>query len=104
MDSQAKTFDEFWPHYLRAHRHPVNRALHFVGTAATLGTIASAVATLHPAWLFLLPVAGYGPAWAGHFVFERNRPATWQHPLWSLRGDLKMFLLALRGKMTDARG
>jgi hypothetical protein len=57
------------------------------------------VLTLNPAWLLLDPVVGYGPAWVGHFVFEHNKPATFQHPIWSLRGDFKMYGLALRGKM-----
>jgi len=93
------TFDDFWPHYVHAHQNPVNRALHYAGTSAALGSVAAAALTLNPAWLLLAPVAGYGPAWVGHFVFEKNRPATFQHPLWSLRGDIKMFSLALRGRM-----
>jgi len=93
------TFDDFWPHYVHAHRHPVNRALHYAGTSAAIGSVAAAALTLNPLWLLVAPVVGYGPAWAGHFVFEKNKPATFQHPLWSLRGDLKMFSLAVRGKM-----
>jgi hypothetical protein len=93
------TFDEFWPHYVHAHRNPVNRALHYVGTTAALGSVAAAALTLNPAWLLVAPVAGYGPAWIGHFVFEKNKPATFGHPLWSLRGDFKMYGLAIRGKM-----
>jgi hypothetical protein len=93
------TFDEFWPHYVHAHRNPVNRALHYVGTTAALGTVATAAVTLNPSLLLLAPVAGYGPAWVGHFFFEKNKPATFSNPLWSLRGDFKMYVLALRGKM-----
>lgn len=101
MPSPIRSFDEFWPHYVHAHRNPVNRGLHYAGTTAVLGTVAAATVTLNPAWLLLAPVVGYGPAWVGHFVFERNKPATFQHPLWSLRGDFKMYALALRGKMGD---
>lgn len=97
--NEISTFDEFWPHYVHAHRHPVNRALHYVGTTAAIGAVAAAAVTLNPAWLLVAPVAGYGPAWIGHFVFEKNKPAAFEHPLWSLRGDLKMVSLALRGKM-----
>ncbi|MGO9835462.1 MAG: Mpo1-like protein [Polyangiaceae bacterium] len=93
------TFDDFWPHYVHAHRHPVNRALHYAGTSAAIGSVAAAALTLNPAWLLVAPIAGYAPAWVGHFVFEKNKPATFEHPLWSLRGDLKMFSLAVRGKM-----
>jgi hypothetical protein len=98
--SAPSTFDEFWPHYVHAHRSPVNRALHYVGTTAALGTVAAAAVTLNPWWLLATPIAGYGPAWVGHFFFEKNKPATFQHPLWSLRGDIKMYGLALRGKMS----
>ena len=99
MSAGIETFEDFWPHYVHAHRNPVNRALHYVGTTAALGTVVTAAATLNPAWLLLTPIAGYGPAWVGHFVFEKNKPATFDHPLWSLRGDFKMYFLALRGRM-----
>ena len=94
-----QSFEEFWPHYVHAHRDPRNRALHYAGTTAVLGTVAASTLTLNPLWLLLAPVVGYGPAWAGHFVFEKNKPATFGHPLWSLRGDFKMYGLAIRGKM-----
>jgi hypothetical protein len=100
MTERIETFSDFWPHYVHAHRHPVNRALHYVGTTAAIGTVVTAAVTLNPAWLLLTPVAGYGPAWVGHFVFEKNSPATFEHPIWSLRGDLKMVLLAVRGRMS----
>jgi hypothetical protein len=99
MQEHIESFEEFWPHYVHAHRNPVNRALHYAGTTAVLGTVATAAVTLNPLWLLAAPVVGYGPAWVGHFVFERNKPATFRHPLWSLRGDFKMYFLALRGKM-----
>jgi hypothetical protein len=99
MEAPIETFEDFWPHYVHAHRHPVNRALHYVGTTAVLGTVATAAITLNPTWLLLAPVVGYGPAWIGHFVFEKNKPATFEHPLWSLRADFRMYGLALRGRM-----
>jgi len=97
--SQIESFEEFWPHYVHAHRDPRNRVLHYAGTTAVLGTVAAATLTINPGWLLLAPIVGYGPAWAGHFVFEKNKPATFEHPLWSLRGDFKMYFLALRGQM-----
>jgi hypothetical protein len=101
MSARIETFEEFWPHYVHAHRHPLNRALHYVGTTAAACSVITAAATLNPLWLLVTPIAGYGPAWFGHFVFEKNKPATWEHPVWSLRGDFKMYALALRGKMAD---
>jgi hypothetical protein len=94
-----ESFDDFWPHYVHAHRDARNRALHYFGTTAVLGTVGLAAMTINPAWLLLAPVVGYGPAWIGHFVFEKNKPATFEHPLWSLRGDFKMYALALRRQM-----
>jgi hypothetical protein len=97
-DAQFHSFEEFWPFYLGEHKDPVNRALHYVGTSMAIGTVATAV---NPAWLLLTPVVGYAPAWIGHFVIEGNKPATFKHPLWSLRGDLRMLSYALRGKIAD---
>ena len=99
MEKVFHSFEEFWPHYVGEHRHPVNRALHYAGTSMAIGTVAAAAVTWNPLWLLATPVVGYGPSWVGHFVFEGNRPATFRHPLWSLRGDLRMLRLAVRGKM-----
>ncbi len=101
MSERIQTFEEFWPYYLGEHRNPVCRGLHYAGTTMALGTVAAATLTLNPGWLLLTPVVGYGPAWIGHFVIEKNRPATFTYPTWSLRADFKMLGLALRGKMGD---
>lgn len=100
-ETRIQSFEEFWPFYVGEHRHPVNRALHYAGTSMAIGTVAAAAVTLNPAWLLLTPVVGYGPAWIGHFLLEKNRPASWKYPLYSLRGDLKMLAYAVRGKMRD---
>src|SRR5579871_2855614 len=97
--AQFRSFEEFWPFYVREHAHPWNRRLHFVGTSCAIGVTATALAT---GQLWLLPAApafGYGFAWVGHFLVEKNRPATFQHPLWSLRGDFVMYWKMLRGEM-----
>lgn len=101
IPTRIESFEEFWPHYVGAHRHPVNRALHYAGTSMALGTVGAAVVTWNPTWLVLTPIVGYGPAWIGHFLLEGNKPATFSHPLWSLRADFKMLGMALRGKMAD---
>jgi hypothetical protein len=69
-----------------------------VGTSLV---IASGVAGLvvSPVWLAAMPFAGYGFAWIGHFVFEKNKPATFTYPLWSLRGDFRMYRLMWLGRM-----
>lgn len=94
-ETRFTSFEAFWPYYLGEHSDPLNRRLHFIGTACALATAAASVATLNPALFALAPVFGYGFAWVGHFIVERNRPATFTYPLWSLRGDFRMFFLML---------
>ena len=93
------SFQEFWPHYLREHAKPATRALHFAGTGLALVLLLVAAAAL--TW-WLVPaavVAGYLFAWIGHFAVERNRPATFSYPAWSLLGDLRMFWLWVQGRL-----
>jgi len=98
-DDRLQSFSEFWPFYVGEHRLPSNRLIHYIGTLAGLGLWIAALVRLDP-WLALAaPFAGYGPAWFGHFVVERNRPATFTYPLWSFLGDLKMLSYALTGRM-----
>lgn len=86
-----KNFRDFWPFYVREHLHPLNRAVHFGGTAAALSCVTLSIVA-GPFWLAALaPVCGYGSAWAGHFLIEKNRPATFSHPIYSLLGDFVMF-------------
>jgi hypothetical protein len=98
-EARFESFEDFWPYYVGEHRDPLCRALHYAGTTLAIGTVATAVLTANPAWLLLTPVVGYGPAWVGHFLIEGNVPATFKHPLWSLRGDFKMLRLAIEGRM-----
>lgn len=95
------TFAEFWPFYVLEHRNPVNRALHFVGTSAWLGCLATAVARRSAKPLLLAPIAGYGLAWIGHFLLEKNKPASFKYPAWSFLADHVMWLKTLRGQMGD---
>ncbi|HET6430973.1 DUF962 domain-containing protein [Dyella sp.] len=93
------SFREFYPYYLGEHRNRACRRLHFAGSACVLAIVLGALASGHLVWLWLAPVAGYGFAWIGHFVFEKNRPATFRHPLYSLAGDWVMFFDVLRGRV-----
>ena len=98
MEERLSSFEEFWPFYVAQHLDPVNRSLHFMGTSLALGALAASL-TLSPWWALVVPLVGYGPAWVGHFFFERNKPATFRYPLWSLRGDLRMYRLMWTGRM-----
>jgi hypothetical protein len=101
--THASSFEEFWPHYLAAHQNPVNRALHYAGTLSAVGAAAMGLVTLNPLLVLAAVPIGYAPAWAGHFFFEKNRPATFSHPLWSLRGDFEMLHLAALSVLSKCR-
>jgi hypothetical protein len=93
------SFAEFYPYYLGEHANPACRRLHFVGTTLVIALLAVAVASGRWSLLWWLPLAGYGFAWLGHFAFEKNRPATFQHPLYSLVGDFAMYRDMLTGRI-----
>ena len=95
-----KSFAEFWPHYVAEHSKPSTRLLHLIGTTIALATVVYFIA-VGRWWLF--PVAlipGYGAAWIGHFFIEKNKPATFQYPLWSFMGDYKMIAYMITGRMS----
>ena len=93
------SFREFYPFYLDEHSHPVSRRLHFVGSFGVLAIVLTAIVSGDARWLIAAPVCGYGFAWIGHFAFEKNRPATFRHPVYSLIGDWMMFVDVLRGRV-----
>lgn len=89
--TRFNTLWEFYPYYLTEHAHPVCREFHFVGTLGFFILLVCAVILSQWSLLLLLPVCGYGFAWAGHFFFEKNKPATFTYPLYSLLSDFVMF-------------
>ena len=99
MAERIQTYEAFWLHYLREHARPGTRALHYAGT--TLVVLLALGALLTGNWLLFLaiPLAGYGFAWVAHWRVERNRPATFTYPAWSLRADFRMWWLWLTGRL-----
>lgn len=93
------SFAEFYPYYLEEHRNPTCRRLHYAGSLLVLVVLGYALLSGQRLWLLALPVIGYGFAWVGHFAFERNRPATFQYPLYSLMGDWVMLKDMLTGRL-----
>ncbi|MCA9026070.1 MAG: DUF962 domain-containing protein [Planctomycetaceae bacterium] len=101
-DSENKfnSFSEFYLFYLSEHQNRISRRLHFSGTLLVMVLLVLSALFQMPWLLVMLPVVGYGFAWVGHFVFEKNRPATFRHPFYSLMGDFVMFKEMLTGKIT----
>jgi hypothetical protein len=93
------SFAEFYPYYLQEHSNATCRRLHYVGSILVLVTLAYALLNQQWLWLLAIPVIGYGFAWVGHFVFEKNRPATFDYPLYSLMGDWVMLKDAFTGRI-----
>ena len=92
------SFDEFYPFYIHEHSNRTCRRIHVVGSGLVLLALAAAIVTRNAWWLLAMPVIGYGFAWVGHFFFEKNRPATFRYPLWSLMGDWRMFFETISGR------
>jgi len=96
---QFRTLDEFWPYYVREHRKPLTRQLHFIGNTNLIFWLFWALSR-RSIWLVIGGiVSSYMFAWTGHFVVERNIPATFRYPALSALADMKMYGLMLRGEM-----
>ncbi len=104
--SQSQTrfvsFSEFYPFYIGEHQNIYCRILHFIGSSCIIVVLAALAYTGRWAYAWVLPLIGYGFAWVGHFVFEKNRPATFKYPLYSLAGDWVMWWQLLTGKLKFA--
>lgn len=99
MAERKSSFEEFWPFYLQEHAHPRTRHFHYIGTGLVISIAVVAVLMQKWLWLAAMPVAGYFFAWVSHAFVERNKPATFTHPLWSLISDFKMFFLWISGRL-----
>lgn len=91
MKQTFQSFSEFYPFYLSQHQNRTCRRLHFLGSLLVLLLIAYVIISAKITLLLLIPLIGYGFAWLGHFIFEKNKPATFEHPIYSLMGDWVMF-------------
>lgn len=100
MTARITSFTEFYPFYLTQHANRTCRRTHFIGSTLSLAALAMCVYSRNPWWFLAALVAGYGGAWIGHFVFEKNMPASFAQPLYSFRADWKMYWQMLTGKLT----
>ncbi|MDF3818484.1 DUF962 domain-containing protein [Leptospira sp. 96542] len=99
METKFTTLKDFFPFYLEEHSHPVNRALHFIGSSIALGCIIGFITTLKFHILGFALVSGYFFAWVGHFFIQKNRPATFKYPFYSFVSDWIMFSKMLVGSL-----
>lgn len=99
MMQRYSSFAEFWPFYLQEHSRPRTRGFHYAGTTLVVLIALAALMTGNLLLLLAMPIAGYAFAWISHVAIERNRPATFTYPLWSLAADFRMWGLWLTGRI-----
>ena len=100
--TDPRSFDSiatFYSFYLTEHSNLTCRQLHFAGSTLSLACLVTFVLTFNPLWIFVGLLCGYGFAWAGHFGFEKNRPASFKRPLYSFMGDWRMYADVWTGKV-----
>lgn len=98
-EKKYKTFWSFYNYYLTEHGDFKNRVMHFIGTALVIACLLAGI-ILGNWWLIaVIPVCGYGFAWVGHFFIEKNKPATFTYPLYSLGSDFVMFWHIITGQL-----
>lgn len=98
-EERIQTYPEFYKFYLKEHSNKTCRLLHVIGTTIVLALALTAIYHQQPILFLYVPLAGYGFAWVGHFFFEKNKPATFKYPLWSLKSDFKMYFDIISGKI-----
>lgn len=99
MSKSIDSLATFYPYYLSQHQNGACRALHLIGTTLVTLVFWFGVLTSNLSIWLALPVLGYGPAWLGHYVFEKNKPATFGHPGMSLICDWIMAKDMLIGRV-----
>jgi len=97
---QFESFSDFYVFYLSEHQNQISRRLHVVGTSLVILLILGILVSKWWTGLVLLPIVGYGFAWVGHFFFEKNKPATFAHPIWSLASDFVMWKEVISGRIS----
>ena len=98
-NDKFNSFKEFYPFYLSEHSKKITKILHAIGSLLVVAILSYCFITKDFIKLSYAPIAGYGFAWIGHFVFEKNKPATFKYPLYSFIGDWMMLKDILIGKI-----
>jgi hypothetical protein len=99
--TKITNYSDFWDFYVSEHSNSFNRFLHLIGTSLAIPLLFWFL--LNEMWLYtpLCLVCGYGFSWIGHFFIEKNKPASFQYPLWSFISDYVMIFHMLTGKMNS---
>ena len=93
-----KSFKDFYPYYISEHDHKYTKLMHFIGTSISIYFLIKFMLSFNFLFILYALLSGYGFAWVGHFFIEKNKPATFKYPFYSLIGDYKMYLEILQGK------
>jgi hypothetical protein len=96
----VRSFEEFWPHYVRLHTRTETHACHAAGSLACLGLLTAAVVLRQPVLAVVGPLVDYALAQASHRLFESNRTMPWKNQVWHTRAEMRMLRLVLTGRMT----
>ena len=94
-----KSFKDFYPYYISEHDHKYTKLMHFIGTSISIYFLIKFILSLNFLFILYALLSGYGFAWVGHFFIEKNKPATFKYPFYSLIGDYKMYLEILQGNL-----
>ena len=106
-EKTVTSYQQFYPFYLSQHTKPLTKLFHFIGTSIGFVILSKFFSEIYQdksmdnanyKLLALIPLCGYFMAWVSHFFIEKNKPATFKYPFWSLRGDLHMWFEILCGK------
>lgn len=95
-----KNYSAFYRFYLTEHRNIMSRRLHAVGSSVGIYFFAQAIRQRKPKYFVYGLVSGYACAWVGHFIFEKNKPASFKQPLYSFISDWRMLLDIIRGNLS----
>lgn len=95
-----QNYSDFYRFYLTEHRNIMSRRLHATGSSIGLYFFAKAFRKKQAKYLAYGLVSGYACAWVGHFVFEKNKPASFKQPLYSFISDWRMLTDVLRGNLS----
>jgi hypothetical protein len=95
-----KNYQDFYRFYLTEHHDLKCRRLHFLGSSLGLLALTTAVLKKQKRYVGYGLFAGYACAWVGHFVFEKNKPASFKQPLYSFISDWRMYYHIVTGQIS----